>query len=208
MSRSLGRLASLTTECATPEEYDLARAEWLHAAVDCDTIYQGAVTPAQAVAPLVSGVDAEYTAHCEAIADRYWPDRQRLNLAAREAGGIVFDTEALPARERRERVFYREIVAGLQLRTIAVAVRELRGEPVSCIYFGWTSRQTRRELELELVRAALPLLALGDAPAVGRHDSARTPPAEEVCRGRSRVCSRDQYQFTACEWPHALQGVP
>ena len=160
---SLALLASLTTGCATPEEYDAARTEWLHDAVDCDTIYQGAVIPAQAVEPVVTGVDPGYTAHCEAAADRYWPDRQHLNQAVRDAGGVAFDTEVLPAHERRERVFYREIVAGLGLRTIAAAVLELRGEPVSCIYFGWTSRTRRRGREIAKLRAALPLLALGDA---------------------------------------------
>lgn len=160
---SLARLASLTTECATTAEYDAARTEWLHATVDCDTIYQGAVTPAQAVDPVVSRVDPGYTARCEAAADRYWPDRARLNAVARQAGGVAFDTEVLPASERRERVFYREIVAGLGLRTIAVSVLELRRQPVSCIYFGWTSRQARREREVAVLRAALPLLALGDA---------------------------------------------
>ena len=183
MSPSLGRLASLTTECATPEEYDLARTEWLHAALDCDTIYQGAVAPAQAIAPVVTGVEAAYTAHCEATADRYWPDRRRLNLAARQAGGIVFDTDVLPARERRERLFYREIVAGLQLRTIAAAVLELRGELVSCMFLGWTSRQTRRAREQDQVRAALPLLALGDAV---HHPAALRKPADLGLTRRER----------------------
>ena len=173
---SLFHLASLTTECATPEEYDAARTEWLHGAVDCDTIYQGAVTPAQELEPVVTNVDPGYTAHCEATADRYWPDRQRLNQVARDAGGIAFDTEALSAHERRERVFYREIVSGLGLQTIAAAVLELRGEPVSCIYFGWTSRTKRRERDVANLRAALPLLALGDAV----HHPATTRPAPDL----------------------------
>ncbi len=163
MCESLSQLAELTTKSRTSEQYEAARTEWLHSVVGCDTIYQGAVAPTQQLRPIVTGIDPAYTADCESTGDRYWPDRIRLNAATRKAGAIALDLALLPARERRERVFYREVVAGLGLRAIGVAIIELRGAPLSCIYFGRTSRRGRFERDLERLRSALPILALGEA---------------------------------------------
>lgn len=159
------RLAAITAECHTAQEYEAARIEWLHRALDCDTIYQGAVSPERPVAPTVTGVDSKHTTACEAQADRYWFDRDRLNLAARRAGGLAVDLEVLSARDRRESVFYREVMRGLRISATAVAVLELRGEPSSAIWFGRIGRACRFDdaASLATVRDALPVLALGDA---------------------------------------------
>ncbi len=127
-------------------------------------IYQGAVSARNNRAPVVTGVDPEYTATCEASSDRYWFDRERLNHAAHRAGGIAIDTEALTSKQRRESVFYREVMHGLGIRATAVAVLELKGEMVSCIWFGRTARDARFDATKELCRIqeALPILALGD----------------------------------------------
>lgn len=162
MKATLASLAALTTDATTAEEYQRARTEWLEACVPCDMTYQGAVVPDNDVGPVVTGVHPEYTATCEASGDRYWADRLRLTSAARAAGGIMSDLEALTARERRERVFYREIMYGLGIRANAIAVVEMRGKPLSCIYFGRTLRGARFGKELERLLEALPILALGE----------------------------------------------
>lgn len=141
-----------------------ARTDWLHSTVDSDTIYQGAVSEQQRDrSPVVTNVDPEHTARCEAN-DRYWYDRNRLNHAAQSAGGIAIDRIALSSRERRESVFYREVINPLGIRATAVAVLTLRGLPISCIWFGRTTRTAKFGLkELETLREALPILTLGDA---------------------------------------------
>ena len=169
VTHAVVELAAITTECVTAEEYASARTHWLHATVDCDAIYQGAVSPSRPLRPVVSGVDPARTAACEA--GGYWDDRHRLNIAARRAGGVAVDHDVLSARERRERPFYRDVVAGLGLRTNMVAVLELRGQPVSCIYFSWSAGQRRCQTEVEHLRAALAVLALGEAV----HRSAEAP---------------------------------
>jgi DNA-binding CsgD family transcriptional regulator len=161
---SLADLALLTTQCKTTSEYERARTEWLHATVDCDTIYQGAVIATRNRSPVVTNVDPEHTKRCEAN-DRYWYERDRLNNAARTAGGVAIDIIALSSKERRESPFYREVMSALGIQATAVAVLELRGELVSCIWFGRTTRGASFNdlTELRHLREALPVLALGDA---------------------------------------------
>ncbi|MBS2016454.1 MAG: response regulator transcription factor [Deltaproteobacteria bacterium] len=159
----LRELMGLLVECRTPEEHDEARLAWLERTIGFDTFYFGAAAPERPAEPVVAGVAQEYVSHCEAQADRYWPDRMRINRLAVAQGGVLSDTEVLTARDRDRMPFYREIVGGLGIRAIAAAIVRVRGESDSALYLGRTSRGARFGKELALLRAALPILGLAAA---------------------------------------------
>lgn len=165
-------LGHLSSEARTRAEYDAARQAWLHRVVACDTIYEGAVRPDEPQAPVVTHVDPKRTAACEAHG--YWPWRLRLTDAASRCGGVALDYEELSEKERDESPFHREAIRSLGIRATAVAVVSLRGRPISSIYFGRTLRGARFGDELELLREALPLLALGEAVHRGAAAVARS----------------------------------
>jgi DNA-binding CsgD family transcriptional regulator len=159
---SVEALVELTSECRTRQEYEAARLEWLERAIGFDASYFGAALPeAVPPAPTVSGVDARYTARCEAQADRYWPDRLTLNEAALRSGGAVCDQAAFSAQARDAMPFYREVIGGLGIRAIALCVLRAQGKSLGCLYLGRVSRGARFGRELEQLKRALPALALG-----------------------------------------------
>lgn len=161
-SGSVDELLGITSECATREEYESARLAWLEQVIGFDSSYIGAGVPvAPVVAPVVSGVNPAYTAHCEAQSDRYWNDRLTLNAAAERAGGVVYDRDAFSARSLDRMPFYAEIIAGLGIRAVALAVLRAQGQVVGCLYLGRNSRGARFGSELDRLRPALPVLALG-----------------------------------------------
>ena len=161
-SGSIDELLGITSECETRVEYEAARLCWLERVVGFDSSYIGAAMPlAPVVAPVVSGVHPAYTAHCEARSDRYWGDRLTLNAAAERAGGVVCDRDAFSARRLDRMPFYDEVIAGLGIRAVALCVLRTQGQVVGCLYLGRTAHGARFGAELERLRSALPLLALG-----------------------------------------------
>lgn len=203
MKASLASLALLTTEASSAEEYQRARTEWIEACVDCDMTYQGAVVPENDHGPVVTGVHPEYTATCEASGDRYWPDRLRLTNAARAAGGVMVDLEALTSHERRERVFYREIMRGLGIRANAIAVVEMRGKALSCIYLGRTMRGASFGKEIERLLDALPILALGETV-----HAAKTPMVTALTKREDEIAGYMLRGFTNAEIGKLLGTSP
>jgi DNA-binding CsgD family transcriptional regulator len=167
----LQALLRLTVECRTSDEYDAARAAWLDRVIGFDTLYFGAAKPEVQTAVQVTGVDSGYVEGCESRADRYWPDRVVLNRLAVLGGGAIFDGDALSVRTRERMPFYGEVTAGLGIRAIAVSVLTVRGTPSRCLYLGRTSRGASFGRELDVFRAALPILALG----AGVHDATLQP---------------------------------
>lgn len=168
VSARLSRLAGLTTECRTAEEYQAARTEWLMATVDCDALYQGAVASSRNYAPVVTGIDPRQVSACEANADRYWHERTVLTDAARRAGGVAIDIDVLGAKQREQSPFYREVMRAVGIQASAIAVLQLRGEISSAIWLGRVGRARlgahfRSPASLRALREALPVLALGDA---------------------------------------------
>lgn len=163
----LADLATLTTDCWSASEYLAARAEWLHAHVDCEAIYQGAVLPSANFAPSVTGVEPRQTKACEASVERYWSDRTRLNRGAEDAGGIAIDIDVLDARARDRSEFYHEVMNPMGFRSTAVVVLKLRGTLTSAIWLGRCGRGRRARFRspaaMRVLREALPLLVLGDA---------------------------------------------
>jgi DNA-binding CsgD family transcriptional regulator len=155
-------LTGLTIECRTRQEYEAARLEWLERVVGFEASYFGAASPRQLVTPLVSGVSTEKVQHCEARADRYWRDRMTLQCAALACGGVVADHDALSARTRGRMPFYREVVTGHGIRATAVALLRMRGRVSGAIFLGRTARGSRFGDELDVLRRALAVLALGD----------------------------------------------
>lgn len=162
-SSSLIQLASLASECSTHEEYEGARTAWLEAHVPCDTIYFGPAAEDGPVRPVVTRVDPAYTEACEAKRDRYAADLAHLDGVAMASGGVAVDVERLSAKDRRARPFYREVVAGLGLQTVGIAVPRLRGRRVASVYFGYTRHSERALAALRRLIGALPVLALGEA---------------------------------------------
>lgn len=161
-SGSVEELLGITSECETRSEYEAARLEWLERAVGFDSSYIGEALPeAPALAPVVSGVHPAYTAHCEAQTDRFWVDRLALHAAAERAGGVVYDRDAFSARALDRMPFYNEIIAGLGIRAVALSVLRTQGRIVGCVYLGRNSRGARFGSELDRLRPALPVLALG-----------------------------------------------
>lgn len=162
MSRlaTLGELAALTAESRTANEYMAARTAWLEALFDCDTVYQGGATRSRPLSPIVTGLGEASTAACEERG--YWPDRHVINRRAIARGGVAMDDEILTTRERRERPFYREVMRPLRLRSSLVTVVTMRGEALSTVYFGWTGTARPSRRALDAMRAALPILALGE----------------------------------------------
>jgi len=159
-SATLGELAALTAESRSPREYLAARTAWLEAMFDCDTVYQGAAVRSRPLGAFVTGIGERGAATCEARG--YWPDRHAINRRAIACGGVAMDDELLTARERRERPFYREVMRPLGLESTLVTVVTIRGEALSSVYFGWTKRTRPSTRALEAMRAALPILALGE----------------------------------------------
>lgn len=157
---ALGDLAVLTTESRTAEAYLGARAAWLKATFDFDTLYQGAAFRERPLAPIVKGVGRSAVTACEAHG--YWPDRHRINGRALGRGGAALDDELLTTRERQELPFYREVMAPLGLRSTLVGLVRMRGEVLSCVYFGWTTKHRPRDRTRAQFLAMLPLLALGE----------------------------------------------
>ena len=193
---SVAELAGLLGECRNRAEYEAARLAWLERSVGFDASYFGAASPEQLVTPRVSGVDTERVSHCEANADRYWADRLALQRAALSQQGVVADHDALSLQARDRMPFYREVVAGHGIRATAVAILRLRGQVSGSVFLGRSSRGARFGGELSLLRAALPVLALGEAvhataPAariVPTFDGLRLSPRELtvlqlLCRG-------------------------
>lgn len=172
------QLASLASECATREEYDAARTSWLEAQAPCDTIYFGPAPEEGPVRPVVTRVDPAYTAACEAKRGRYAEDLARLDAVAVERGGVAIDVEHLSAKERVARPFYGEVVAGLGLRTVGIAVPLLRGRRVASIYFGYTRHSERSLAALRRLSGALPILALGEVAHPQRADD--PPPGGDL----------------------------
>lgn len=158
----IAELAGLVSECGSRAEYEAARLEWLERAVGLEASYFGAAAPEQVLTPTVSGVDTERVSQCEANADRYWQDRLKLQRGALAAGGVVADHEALSVRARDRMPFYREVISGHGIQATAVAMLRLRGRVSGSMFLGRTARGARFTGELELLRRALPVLALGD----------------------------------------------
>jgi DNA-binding CsgD family transcriptional regulator len=133
---------------------------------------------------------------CEANADRYWADRLTLQQAALSQQGVVADHDALSLRARDRMPFYREVVAGHGIRATAVGILRLRGQVSGSVFLGRSSRGARFGGELAVLRAALPVLALGEAvhtptpaaPAPAAFDDLGLTPRERtvlrlLCRG-------------------------
>lgn len=160
---TVAELAGLLSECRNRAEYEVARLDWLERAVGFDASYFGAASRDQVVTPRVTGVDTERVSRCEANADRYWADRLTLQRAALSEHGVVADHEALSLRTRDRMPFYREVVAGHGIRATAVAMLRLRGQVSGSVFLGRSSRGARFGGELSVLRAALPVLALGEA---------------------------------------------
>jgi DNA-binding CsgD family transcriptional regulator len=144
----------------------------------------------------VTGVDTERVSRCEANADRYWSDRLTLQHAALSQQGVVADHDALSLRARDRMPFYREVVAGHGIRATAIAILRLRGQVSGSVFLGRSSRGARFGGELAALRAALPVLALGEAvhtpapaaPPAITFDSLGLTPRERtvlqlLCRG-------------------------
>lgn len=157
---ALGDLAAVTAESLTADAYLSARAAWLKSTFDFDTLYQGAAFRTRPLAPIVKGVGRSAVTACEAHG--YWPDRHRLNRRAFARGGVALDDEVLTTKERQELPFYREVVSPLGLRSTLVGLVRMRGEVLSCVYFGWATKHRPKERTLGRFRAMLPLLALGE----------------------------------------------
>lgn len=157
---ALGELAALTAESRDAPAYADGRAAWLKATFDFDTLYQGAASVTRPVAPIVQGVGRSTVTACEARG--YWPDRHRINRRTLAQGGVALDQDILTAKERQERPFYREVMKPLGLRSTLVGLVKMRGEVLSCVYFGWTGKHRPSERTRARLRAVLPLLALGE----------------------------------------------
>ena len=191
----VAELAGLLSECRSRADYEAARLEWLERVVGFDASYFGAASREQVVTPRVTGVDTERVSRCEANADRYWADRLTLQQAALSQQGVVADHDALSLRARDCMPFYREVVAGHGIRATAVGILRLRGQVSGSVFLGRSSRGARFGGELAVLRAALPVLALGEAvhtppaapPAATFDDFGLTPRERTVlqllCRG-------------------------
>lgn len=189
-------LAGLLSECCSRADYEAARLDWLVRVVGFDASYFGAASREQVVTPRVTGVDTERVSRCEANADRYWADRLTLQHAALSQQGVVADHDAFSLRARDRMPFYREVVAGHGIRATAVAILRLRGQVSGSVFLGRSSRGARFGGELAMLRAALPVLALGEAvhtpmpaaPATATFDDLGLTPRERtvlqlLCRG-------------------------
>jgi len=77
-------------------------------------------------------------------------------------GGVALDEDLLTAKERQELPFYREVMTPLRLRSTLVGLVKMRGEVLSCVYLGWTSKHRPSERTHARLHATLPLLALGE----------------------------------------------
>lgn len=160
--RLVDELLELTTTCRSRQEYEAARLACLERAFGFDALYVGAAAPENAPeAPSVSGVDGGVVADCEAQADRYWQDRLRLNAAAAKVGGAVCDHDAFTLAERDRMPFYREVVARHGISATGISVLRLHGAATGCLYLGRTGPGARFGDELERLKPALPVLALG-----------------------------------------------
>lgn len=160
----LAELLDLSVQCRAESEYRAAMAEWLDSAVGFDSLYLGPALPETAKAPFVVRVDEAAMHRCEAQADLHWNDRIRLNRGVARRGGVAVDVDVLRPRERDRMFFYREVVAGLGIRVFAAGILEAAGKPAQCIYLGRTSRGARfKGEELAILRAAVPILAMGHA---------------------------------------------
>ena len=161
-------LARAGLECTSLAEYECAIADVLGRSIGCDTFYLGAAAPARRRRPVVAGVAEAYVSQCEAAAARYWPDRLALNEAALARAGVAEDLDVFAERERDARPFYREVVSGLGIRSIAACVLVFREEPIAAIYLGRTSRGATFRRQLDALRRALPTLSLGYAAQLAR----------------------------------------
>ncbi len=182
--RLVDELLELTTACRSRQEYEAARLRCLERAIGFDALYVGAAAPEEApVEPSFSGVSHRVVADCEAHAERYWDDRLRLNAAASEAGGAVCDQAAFSAQQRDRMPFYHEVVARHGIRVNALAVLKLHGAVSGCLYLGRTAPSAGFGDELELLKAALPVLALGkklyELPLWGAGTELFAPPLTE-----------------------------
>ncbi len=160
----LAELLDLSVQCRAESEYRAAMAEWLDSAVGFDSLYLGPALPASANDPFVVRVDEAALGRCEAQADLHWNDRVRLNRGVARRGGVAVDVDVLRPEVRDRMFFYREVVAGLGIRVFAAGILEAPGRPAHCIYLGRTSRGAAfKGGELDMLRAAMPILALGNA---------------------------------------------
>jgi DNA-binding CsgD family transcriptional regulator len=157
---ALGELATLSAESRDAHEYMSARAAWLKSTFDFDALYQGAAFRARPLAASVNGVGRSTMTACEAHG--YWPDRHRINRRALARGGVALDDDLLTTKERQELPFYREVMRALRLRSTLIGLVTMRGEVLSCVYLGWTTKHRPSERTRARLRAALPLLALGE----------------------------------------------
>lgn len=180
----LDEIVEAAIQAGSPEEYEAAVVQWLERHVGCDTFYLGAAVPSPPLRPVVAGVAPAYVARCESESARYWPDRLALNDAALTRGGVAEDCDVLSTRERDARPFYREVVAGLGIRAIAVCVLRFRDEPVASMYLGRTSRGATFQRQLPILERALPALSLG-------HVAQRTR-APVVLEERPRLTPRER----------------
>lgn len=161
MHGDLRALLALTTECATAEQYEQARMEWLQRLIGFDLFYLGAAFPDVHLACATAGVDAPSVQSCEAKADRYWVDRVALNRGVMLRGGVAVDVDVLSARQRSAMALYDEIMSPLGVRMVAAAVFAIDGRARSCLYLGRTLARTFDRSALDVLRDALPILALG-----------------------------------------------
>lgn len=160
----LVELLDLSVQCPSEAEYQAAMGAWLDRAVGFDSLYLGPALPEVATGPFTVRVDERAMSRCEAQSDLHWNDRIRLNRGAALRGGVAVDVDVLRPGVRDRMFFYREVVAGLGIRVFAVGILEAPGRPPQCIYLGRTSRGARfKGRELAMLRAAVPILALGHA---------------------------------------------
>jgi DNA-binding CsgD family transcriptional regulator len=163
ISPPLASLLGLTTECATPAEYEQARLEWLARHVGIDTFYFGPAAPETPADVRFAGVKGDYVGRCESNADRYWPCRLRIHRLVERAGGVVVDDEVLSERTRDAMPFYHEVTRGLGIRSVAVSILGLAHRAKRSMYLGRTSRGLGLNRKLPLLAAARGIFALGAA---------------------------------------------
>ncbi len=185
MHPELADLLDLSVRCRTQGQYQIEMGAWLDRAVGFDSLYLGPAFPEVPKDPFTLRVDEEARTRCEAQADLHWNDRIQLNRGAAQRGGVAVDVDVLGPRVRDRMFFYREVVAGLGIRLFAVGILEAPGRPTQCIYLGRTSRGARfKGGELAMLRAAVPILAMGHA----LHDRvAVSPGASDLDSRRGRL---------------------
>jgi hypothetical protein len=160
---ALARLVELATGARSREEYRREAMAWVDRHVGFDTALFGRPDVSGPDAPLVLHFDPAFVERFAAQSERYAPTLARILGVAAQGGAPVRDIDVYASSERAKIPFYTELIGPKGTKVMAVAALTLGGVLRGTLQISRTARGTKfSDAELELLRQALPILALGE----------------------------------------------